>query len=138
MPWGRYSRANAADAALLRSREGEGRREALYLLPLAGELPGAHRAEPEGAPARGRVSASGEGRPVRRRLQGAEPADGGADPDRWRCETVPVAGDTRISRREISGAAAVAGRPGGAGLGARLRPHKHRRLAPADRPPHPA
>src|SRR3954454_21810749 len=78
----------------------EGRGEALYLLPIAGEFPGTHRAEPEGVGARRYVPAPGEGRPVRRRLQGAEPANGGADPDRWGDQAVPVAGDPRISRRK--------------------------------------
>ena len=48
-------------------------------------------------------------------------------------QAVSVAGHPRISRRGISGTAAIAGRPSGAGLGARVRIDQRRRLAPADR-----
>src|SRR5438874_8073003 len=65
-------------------------------------------------------------------IQGAEPADGGADADRRRCEALPIAGDPRIPRREIPGAAAVAGRCRGARLGAGIGIDQHRRLPSAD------
>src|SRR6202040_549331 len=60
-------------------------------------------------------------------------ADGGSDLDRRRDQAVSVASNSRISRRGVSGAAPVAGRPIGKGLGARARINQCGRLAPADR-----
>src|SRR5882757_4812472 len=61
--------------------EKRGRDEALHILPVAGELPGPHRAEPEGHRAGGQLPAPRKGRSVRRRIPGDQPADGGADLD---------------------------------------------------------
>src|SRR5215469_3661818 len=74
-----------------------------------------------------------KGRPVRRRVSGNQSADDGADVDRRRHQTIPVVGYPRISRREVSRAAAITGRLSGAGLGARARIDQRGRLPPADR-----
>ena len=56
-----------------------------------------------------------------------------ADLDRRRHQAVSVVAHPRISRREISGAAAITGRCAGASLGTRDRLDQRGRLAPADR-----
>src|SRR6266567_2944459 len=74
---------------------------ALYLLPLAGEFPRAHRAQPEGIDARGCVPPFGAWRSVRAAVPRRQPADGGADADRRPGKAVPVTRDPRIPRGEI-------------------------------------
>src|SRR5215470_11443631 len=76
--------------------------EDLYILALAGDVSGAHRAQPQGARARAGPSQSGGRRPASAGLQSRQPAAGAplAGPGR-RQRAPPVAGDPGVSRRGL-------------------------------------
>ena len=86
--------------------------EALYLLALAGDVPGAHRAQSEGPRVRADLRRSRRRAAAQAGLQGRQSADGDPLAGRGRRQrALPVDGDHGVPQRGPSRAAAAAGGP---------------------------